>query len=87
MRISIDNRLYMDCPEGFHELTEEERQARNAHLNSFARYCMNAGMIDPNLYQEKTDEIKEIDSKTHERIWPIWSIPSGGYFILPDFTL
>ena len=29
MRISIDNRLYMDCPEGFHELTEEERQGMN----------------------------------------------------------
>ena len=41
------NMIYTDD-----RLTEEERQARNAHLNSFARYCMNAGMIDPNLYQE-----------------------------------
>lgn len=29
MRISIENRLYMDCPEGFHELTEEERKGMN----------------------------------------------------------
>ncbi|MBQ3290841.1 MAG: hypothetical protein IJH43_00520 [Mogibacterium sp.] len=29
MRLSIDNRLYMDCPEGFHELTEEEKQGMN----------------------------------------------------------
>ena len=27
MRISIENRLYMDCPEGFRELTEEEKAA------------------------------------------------------------
>ena len=26
MRISIENRLYMDCPDGFHELTEDERK-------------------------------------------------------------
>lgn len=29
MRISIEHRLYMDCPEGFHELTEEERKGMN----------------------------------------------------------
>lgn len=29
MRISIENRLYMDCPEGFRELTEEEKAGMN----------------------------------------------------------
>ena len=29
MRISIDNKLYMDCPEGFRQLTEEELQKMN----------------------------------------------------------
>ncbi len=29
MRISIENRVYMDCPEGFRELTEEEKEKMN----------------------------------------------------------
>ena len=29
MRISIDNKLYMDCPEGFRQLTEEELHKMN----------------------------------------------------------
>ena len=29
MRISIENRLYMDCPEGFRQLTEEELKDMN----------------------------------------------------------
>lgn len=29
MRITIDNKLYMDCPEGFRQLTEEELQKMN----------------------------------------------------------
>lgn len=29
MRISIENKLYMDCPEGFRQLSEEELQKMN----------------------------------------------------------
>ncbi|MBR2539242.1 MAG: hypothetical protein IKE85_00235 [Mogibacterium sp.] len=33
MRISIDNKLYMDCPEGFRKLTDEELQKMNLIAN------------------------------------------------------
>ncbi len=29
MRISIEKRIFMDCPEGFHELTDEEKKEMN----------------------------------------------------------
>ena len=33
MRVSIENKLYMDCPEGFRKLTDEELTKMNLNAD------------------------------------------------------
>ena len=71
MRISIDNRLYMDCPEGFHELTEDERKGivylkSGETNNDFCR--VGAGQRDACMASRKTRGFLEYGKADREEI-------------------